>query len=281
MTEGTKGYAKPADLPDDVRDHLGSLLIVLADNKRLLGMRYSDWLLGAPALEAGIACSAMAQDEWGHGRILYAMLRDFGYEANQLEHEREASEYRNMELLDAPAGEWPDLLALNLLLDTALSVQFEAMAESRFEPVHYKVSKLLDEERFHFEHGRGWVTRLGGTEAGREALRRSFRPVWEACLRWFGPDGDEAGRALYEAGITDRDAAGLRARWLERVGPVVELARLELAELDGGGSGVWLSRVEPSWDGWDPDVRRGARGGPDADMLARVRGDKNRPLLMD
>ena len=78
VTEQTKRYAKPADLPDDVRDHLGSLLIVLADNKRLLGMRYSDWLLGAPALEAGIACSAMAQDEWGHGRILYAMLRDFG-----------------------------------------------------------------------------------------------------------------------------------------------------------------------------------------------------------
>ena len=272
-------YTKASDLPAELRDRLGALVLVLADNKRLLGMRYSDWILGAPALEAGIACSAMAQDEWGHGRILYAMLRDFGEDPGQLEHERSSSEYRNMESLDAPARSWPDLLALNLLLDTALSVQFEAMAESRFEPLHYKVSKLLDEERFHFEHGRGWVARLGGTAAGREAMQRAFAPVWEACLRWFGPPGDAAGLVLCQEAITDRDAAGLRARWLERVGPVLASVGLEFAEADS--SGVWRSRVEPDWDGWDPEARRGSEGGPDPDTLARVRGDKNRPLLMD
>ncbi len=273
-----EGWAKAADLPEELRDHLGALILVLADNKRMLGMRYSDWILGAPALEAGIACSAMAQDEWGHGRIFYAMLRDFGEDPDRLEHEREAAEYRNVELLDEPAADWPDLLALNLLVDSALSVQFEAMAESRFEPVHYKVSKLLDEERFHFEHARGWVARLGGTEAGRTALRNSFRPAWEACLRWFGPDDDEVGSALHRAGITDKDAPGLRARWLQRVGPVVESVGLGLAEEGGDG---WTTSMEPGWAGWDPDVRRGREGGPDAETLARVRGDKNRPLLMD
>ena len=273
-----EGWAKAADLPEELRDHLGALILVLADNKRMLGMRYSDWILGAPALEAGIACSAMAQDEWGHGRIFYAMLRDFGEDPDRLEHEREAAEYRNVELLDEPATDWPDLLALNLLVDSALSVQFEAMAESRFEPVHYKVSKLLDEERFHFEHARGWVARLGGTEAGRTALRNSFRPAWEACLRWFGPDDDEVASALHRAGITDKDASGLRARWLQRVGPVVESVGLGLAEEDGDG---WTTSMELGWAGWDPDVRRGREGGPDAETLARVRGDKNRPLLMD
>lgn len=276
----TGKFSKAADLPEELRDHLGALILILADNKRLLGMRYSDWILGAPALEAGIACSAMAQDEWGHGRIFYAILRDFGQDPGRLEHERESSEYRNIELLDEPAGDWTDLLALNLLLDSALSVQFEAMAESRFEPVHYKVSKLLDEERFHFEHGRGWVARLGSTAAGREAMQRAFAPAWDACLRWFGPDDDETARALSDAGITDRDAAGLRARWLERVAPVVESVGLGLAE-STGGNGAWRSRAAPAWDEWDPHLRRGREGGPDADTLRRVRGDKNRPLLMD
>ncbi len=277
---GRSTYGKAGDLPEDLRDHLGALILILADNKRLLGMRYSDWILGAPALEAGIACSAMAQDEWGHGRIFYAMLREFGYDPNQLEHERNSSQYRNIELLDDPAETWADLLALNLLVDTAVSVQCEAMSESRFEPVHYKVSKLLDEERFHFEHGRGWVARLGSTEAGRAALGSSLSPAWETCLGWFGPDGEEVASALFEAGITDKDAAGLRARWLERVGPVVESIELGLAE-PGAGEVGWQSRVEPGWNGWDPDVRRGGEGGPDAETLARVRGDKNRPLLMD
>jgi 1,2-phenylacetyl-CoA epoxidase catalytic subunit len=65
-------------LPDDPRAAVRDLVLVLADSKRMLGMRYGQWILGAPELEAGIACASMAQDEWGHGRLLYALLRDFG-----------------------------------------------------------------------------------------------------------------------------------------------------------------------------------------------------------
>ena len=64
-------------------------------------------------------------------------------------------------------------IALNLLWDTALSVQFEALIDSRFEPIHYKVRKLLDEERFHFDHGQGWAFAL---VAARRDARRSRMP---------------------------------------------------------------------------------------------------------
>lgn len=280
MTDADRPPFKSADeVPEDARGHLGDLLLVLADNKRLLGMRYADWILGAPALEAGISCSAMAQDEWGHGRILYAMLRDFDRDPEALEHEREASGYRNCELLDGPAEGWPDLLALNLLLDGALSIQFAAMRESRFEPVLYKVSKLLDEERFHFEHGRGWTVRMAATEKGRQALRASFEPAFEACLRWFGPSDDPLGSALAEAGIVDGGADELRARWLARVGPVLQAAGLTLVRDEEGGS--WGTGVTPDWDDWRPEARRVTEGGPDEDTLARVRGDRNRALLLD
>jgi phenylacetate-CoA oxygenase PaaI subunit len=275
-----RAFKAAEDLPEAVREPMGELLLVLADNKRLLGMRYADWILGAPALEAGIACSAMAQDEWGHGRIVYAMLRDFGFDPHHLEHERGAAEYRSSELLDRPAEGWPDLLALNLLLDTALSVQFEAMAESSFEPVHYKVQKLLDEERFHFEHARGWTARLATTPQGRESLGRAFTSAWTACLRWFGPSDDPVDAALEGAGIIDAGPDLVRARWLSRVGPVVSDAGLELAEETGVG---WTTHVDVTWDDdWKPGWRRSAGAdGPDEDTLRRVRGDKNRPLLLD
>ena len=271
-------YESAEQVPGDVRAALGDLLLVLADNKRLLGMRYADWILGAPALEAGISCSAMAQDEWGHGRILYAMLRDFGRDPEGLEHERDSGEYRNAEPLDGPIDSWPGLLAANLLLDTALTVQFEAMSESRFQPIHYKVSKLLEEERFHFGHARGWTLRLGGTESGRRALGEAFAPVWEVCLRWFGPDDDLAGTTLAEAGITDAGPTELRARWLSRVGPTLTETGLDLLERAPDG---WRSREAPTWTGWRPEARRASAGGPDPDTLARVRGDRNRALLMD
>src|SRR5688500_4536109 len=81
-------------------DSTHDLILVLADTKRLLGMRYAEWILGAPALEAGIACASMAQDEWGHGRLLYALLKEFGADVDGLEHGRQAPQYRNLELLD-------------------------------------------------------------------------------------------------------------------------------------------------------------------------------------
>ncbi|MFV1986094.1 MAG: Phenylacetic acid catabolic protein [Gemmatimonadota bacterium] len=274
----SNGYKSASELSEGTRDALGALLLSLADNKRLLGIRYSDWLLGAPSVEAGIACSAMAQDEWGHARILYSMLKDFGFDPHQLEHERASGEYRNIGLLDADVSSWPELLALNFLLDTALAVQCEALHESRFEPIHYKVRKLLEEERFHFEHGRGWTSRLAETEAGRAALADGYGRAWTSCMGWFGPDDDPLSTTLAAEGIVNGDAAATRARWLERVGPVLEAAGLDLARVENGS---WVSDVEPDWSAWSNDRRRAAAGGPDEDTLARVRGDRNRSLLMD
>lgn len=273
------GYRTAADLPEDLREGLGSLLLSLADNKRLLGMRYAQWLLGAPTLEAGIACSAMAQDEWGHGRILYAMLKDFGHDPAHLEHQRDAGAYLSIELLDDEPEDWAGLLALNLLLDTALSVQFEALQNSRFEPMHYKARKLLDEERFHFEHGRGWTSRLAQTESGRQSLRDAFRPAWASCLRWFGSPDGTVGRALHDEGIVEGDPEGLRARWLARVGPVVAEAGLDLASPDRTGG--WKSGLDLDWSTWDASRRRAGPGGPDPVTLGAARGDKNRAMLMD
>jgi len=271
-------YGAPGELPEETRDALADLLLVLADSKRVLGIHYADWILGSPTLEAGIACSAMAQDEWGHGRILYAMLDDFGMDPDRLEHERGPSEYRSSELLDEPTDSWPALLSLNLLLDTALSVQIDAMRESRLEPLHHKVSKILDEERYHFEHARGWTARMASTDRGRQATGEPFRRAWRACLRWFGSEDDELPSRLASEGIVDAGPDELRRRWVSRVAPSVVEVEPDLAERTEDG---WRSRIEPDWEGWDPATRRlrDAPGPDDEQILSRVRGDRNRSLL--
>ncbi|MDX1578372.1 MAG: Phenylacetic acid catabolic protein [Gemmatimonadota bacterium] len=277
MGEETRtAYRAADDVPESVRGHLADLLLSLADNKRLLGIRYSDWILGAPSVEAGIACSAMAQDEWGHARIVYAMLKDFGHDPSELEHERASEAYRNCELLDRDVSSWPDLLALNLLFDTALSVVFELMAESRFEPIHYKVRKLLDEERFHFDHAHGWTTRLQAADGGRSALGEAYGRAWNACVRLFGPDDDPLMSTLAAEGILAGDASAARALWVARVGPVLADSALVRQE-----DGIWIGVPEPDWKGWSVERRRAEDGGPDEDTLARTRGDRNRSLLMD
>jgi 1,2-phenylacetyl-CoA epoxidase catalytic subunit len=214
----------------------------------------------------------MAQDEWGHGRILYAMLKDFGHEPGALEHERDADAYLSSELLDEPPDAWPGLLALNALLDNALSVQCDALSESRYSPLHYKMGKLADEERFHAEHARGWTERLAGTEAGRAALAAAYGAALEPCLRWFGRNDADMWAKLTDEKVVDGGPDDLRSRWLERVGPLLERVGVDVPSPSGDSL---------SWDGWDDDRRRTGPGGLDGDTLARVRGDKNRAMLMD
>src|SRR5919109_1008978 len=64
-----------------------ALLSSLADNKYVLGRRYAEWCTGAPMLESAVAAAAMAQDELGHARSFYPLLRGFpeGREVAQME----------------------------------------------------------------------------------------------------------------------------------------------------------------------------------------------------
>ena len=49
---------------------LPGLVLSLADNKQMLGLRYAEWATRAPSLEADIAAAAMGLDDLGHSRVL-------------------------------------------------------------------------------------------------------------------------------------------------------------------------------------------------------------------
>src|SRR5579859_5949150 len=57
---------------------LATLVLSLADNKQLLGLRYAEWATRAPSLEADIAAAAMGLDDIGHSRVLYGCLEPLG-----------------------------------------------------------------------------------------------------------------------------------------------------------------------------------------------------------
>ena len=59
---------------------MASLVGSLADNKAALGRRYAEWAVSAPTLESAVAAAAMAQDELGHSRSTYPVLKSLGVE---------------------------------------------------------------------------------------------------------------------------------------------------------------------------------------------------------
>ena len=278
MTEAR--IQKAARLPDDARAALRSLILSLADSKRVLGLRYSDRMLGAPTLEAGISASSMAQDEWGHARLTYALLGDFGDDPKALEHERSAAEYRSHPALDEGFGTWADFIACMLLVDTALAAQYGALVGSRYAPAQNRVQKMLDEERFHFQYAAGWTRKIATVPELREELAASLERYLPPALQWLGDDSAPGVRRLLDAGLVTAAPSAVRGRVLAKVGPV--LATAALAERLGIAQEgeAWTYAPALSWEGWDEAARR-AGGSLDEQTAARARGDRNRALLMD
>ena len=57
---------------------ISDLVLSIADNKQMLGLRYAEWATRAPSLEADIAAAAMGLDDLGHSRVLYGCLEPLG-----------------------------------------------------------------------------------------------------------------------------------------------------------------------------------------------------------
>lgn len=257
----------PGELDPRSRKALHRHVLTLADSKRLMGIRYSDWLLGAPSIEAGIAASGMAQDEWGHARLLYAMLKDFGEDPVPVEHDRPPEAYASVDALDGPFEDWAEVVAGMVVVDGALTVALEGFAEGAYESARGRVPKMVAEEEFHRDLGLAWLRRLaGGSDEARARVSAALEAMLPRTLGWLAPD-DDLFRVLAEAGLT-QPPDDLLARFDARYGRALERA------------GVAGTARQPERDGWDGERSRGP-GHPYSEAVERARGDLNRELFVE
>jgi 1,2-phenylacetyl-CoA epoxidase catalytic subunit len=218
-----------------------SLVASLADNKAALGRRYGEWAVSAPSLESAVAAAAMAQDELGHARSTYPVLKALGM---QVDEDFEGD--RRLALLDAELPDWSSFIAANLLVDGVLVTFVAACEESTLLPMAQRARKILQEEGSHRVHGEAWARRLcRSSEAERDALLHRLAGTWVQAGRWIGPDHDPGLAAAVQAGMLSEGAAAQRdrvRRWL------VDLL---------AGEGVAIELPEPTdWSGWDAARRR-------------------------
>jgi ring-1,2-phenylacetyl-CoA epoxidase subunit PaaC len=214
-----------------------SLVASLADNKAALGRRYAEWAVSAPTLESAVAAAAMAQDELGHARSTYPVLKSLGAEPDDDGPNRLA-------LLDDELPDWISFVAANLLVDGVLTTFVAACADSSLTPMAQRARKILQEEGAHRVHGEAWARRLCRAGQG-DALVARLTGAWEQAGRWLGPDDDPGYREALDAGLVASGPAFQREQvraWL-----VALLAQ----------EGVEISLEEPAdWSEWDPERRR-------------------------
>jgi phenylacetate-CoA oxygenase PaaI subunit len=228
-------------LASDLRPAMASLLSTLADNKYVLGRRYAEWCTGAPMLESAVAAAAMAQDELGHARSFYPLLR--GFRSSDLNMEDKGWQNRPasaMRCLDERFGGWIDFVAANVVVDTAMTTLLASAVDSPYEPLRQRARKIVQEEATHWVHGAGWLRRLA------DRMDAPLAAVWDDAFTWFGQPDDPALGPLVAGGLLAEGPDALRARLKTRLAPLLEAASLtSLLErpLLGGCAPPCLGRV--------------------------------------
>jgi phenylacetate-CoA oxygenase PaaI subunit len=225
---------------------LSDLVLSIADNKQMLGLRYAEWATRAPSLEADIAAAAMGLDDLGHCRVLYGCLEPLGEDPRAgLARDSDPAAYCSLPYFDQPFSSWSHFVAANAVLDTAFTAMIQACVEGDVEVLQSRLRKMLMEERYHFLHGRSWLR--SGVE------QEPLDEAWRQAVSWFGPaDGEVAD--LHRQGALSMGPAELRARLEER---------LEMPAPD----------IQVDWRGWDPKRRRAdAKGGIDQRTFDMLRG---------
>lgn len=242
----TLSYQRVEDLPADITNDVLRWTLALADTKHRLGIRTSEWINGGPALEAAVGASAVTQDELGHARSFYAVLRDFdgAPEGIGAENDLQArATFYNPRVLNQPWASWLDVVCANVTLDRALHIAVAALRGSTFAPLHGRAAKILQEEEFHRIFGDGWLAKLAKRDDLRERLQATLDRFWQAAVAWYGPENDPIAETVYRHGIVTATAGELRQRWLEQIIPLFERNNLQPP--------AW----EPEWSTWDATFR--------------------------
>jgi ring-1,2-phenylacetyl-CoA epoxidase subunit PaaC len=200
---------------------LAELLLTLADDEFVLGFWDSEWTGIAPMLEEDVAMSSVSQDEIGHARAWYELLADLtDDDADHIAFGREPDAYRHAALMNHARTDWAFTVARRYLYEQADAVRLEALSRSSYAPVAELAAKMRREETYHMMHFDVWLKRLaeaGG--AARQKLVDALEQLAPDAQAVFTPLTGEV--SLTAAGILPDSLETLRARWLDRICPVL------------------------------------------------------------
>ena len=216
-------------MKQEVKTALIRKLTALADDELILAHRNSEWTGHAPILEEDIALANIAQDELGHATLWYRLLEPLdGSDADTLVYTRGANEWRDVQLVELPKGDWAFTMLRQYLFDVYEQLYLKRMTQSAYQPIVEVVQKMLREERFHVQHTHAWVKRLGlGTEESNARMQRALAELWGYAQQLFVPLEDE--HALVEAGIFP-NLQEVKEGWLAHMEQHLEAADLSIPD---------------------------------------------------
>ena len=234
------------------------LLYQLADDDFIHSYRGSEWLGLAPHIEEDVAASSITQDTMGHAAMFYQLLEELGEgDANQLAHDRPASERKNAIILELengpghymgePAYDWAFAVVRNYFYTQAKMIKIQSLQNSSYHPLADIAVKVRMELYYHLMHWKTWFIQLMGS-GHEEAVTRMKAAIEKTSsdIRGVFSYGGHHDSFVQEGLIEDE--AILLERWQQAIAPVLEgvgLGRVEAGlALGDGRKGIHTKDLE-------------------------------------
>jgi ring-1,2-phenylacetyl-CoA epoxidase subunit PaaC len=214
-----------------IRNALSAQLLAWGDDELILGHRDSEWCGHAPILEEDIAFANIALDELGHAQTWYFLLaqlleEDANLYPDHLVYRRPAAEFRNVQLVEFPNGDWAFSMLRQYLFDAMETIRLERLRNSRDQALAGAALKLGKEETYHRRHTQAWVQRLsGGSQESHRRTQAALETLWPAALQLFNPLAEET--QLVESALIPPSRV-LEAAWVEETGTFLKSCGLAI-----------------------------------------------------
>jgi ring-1,2-phenylacetyl-CoA epoxidase subunit PaaC len=172
---------------------LTAYLIALADDELVLGHRDSEWTGHAPILEEDIALANIALDEIGHAKLWYELAAellgvDVSRYPDQQVYFRPAADFRCLQLVELPKGDWAFTMLRQYLFDSFEALRLEGLAASGFRPLAEVSARIRNEELYHLRHSQVWVPRLArGTQESQRRMQAALDELWPYAQAFSAP----------------------------------------------------------------------------------------------
>lgn len=218
----------PASVPGPGTDpSTARAALALGDDALVLSHRLGEWAGHAPVLEEEVALANIALDLLGQARILLSLAGD----EDELAYLREEREFRNLQLVEQPNGDFAHTIARQLFFSVHQSLLHRELAAGD-GPFAGLAAKAVKEIAYHRDHAEQWVLRLGdGTAESHERMQRACDALWRFTGELFAPvDG---------LGLGPEVVADMEAAWLEQVGQLLKQATLTVPT--GPRTGAWTA----------------------------------------
>jgi ring-1,2-phenylacetyl-CoA epoxidase subunit PaaC len=200
----------------------------LGDDRLVLGHRLSEWCGHGPVLEEDIALANVALDLIGqatHFLQLAGQVEGKGRDEDALAYFRDAIDYRNVNLVELPNGDFGRTIVRQFLFDAWSVLLLDPLQRAADTKLAGIAAKAYKEARYHVRHSGEWVLRLGdGTEESHRRVQTALDELWPYTGELFAVD--EVDRLLAGAGAPE--PAALEPAWREVVSDVVRRATLTL-----------------------------------------------------